>query len=672
MAQVFLGCGLVIALAGGVRAETYFVPDHYDSVQVALDAVVVGDTVIVRNGIWTGPANRNLDFGGKDLVLRSENGASHCTLDAEGTPDYGNNQRHFHFHSGETNAAVVEGFTFIGGHRSFNGDGLDGAYGGSILCQAGASPTIRGCVFEGNVGSRGGSIAAVSGAGPRLEDCSFVSNLASQELDVPNLNGGGAVLFSEAGTVVITDCTFSGNDGITGGGIYYREGDGLTVSDCRFESNVAMYGGGINVRESPFVLENSHFIDNHAYWLTGNGGGLNMSDCDDAVFTGCEFRGNRAWYGGGMTISGWRTEVSHCLFIGNEANSRGGGVRWYSASGEMSDCIISGNTAHVGGGIYLQYGWPTYTRCTITGNHAEGEGGGCCSEQSLYFYYNILWGNTCDNPERGPQMAIWGGGRVRVDHCIVDGDSIAVYLEEPGHSEYLWGENNLAVDPQFCSSQYDIDEYWALQSDSPALSSSGQIGAVGVGCGETPTLLSRFAVLAGSAGIRIDWSLAAATDDEFRLIGQRGERKWTVPHNQASLRSYTAYDDSPCATTHGEITYQLFYRSDQNRWLLIAERAAWPVVTAGECRILAVSPNPFNPSTTISYAVTRPGRFSVSVYDVYGRIVATLADGGHLVGEHQVRWDGRDMAGPHLSSGVYLVRLDGESTRSSRRLLLVR
>ncbi len=672
-AQIILGFGLAFALAGSVRADTYFVPGHYDSLQYALDGVAVGDTVIVGDGVWTGPANRNLDFGGKDLVLRSQNGASHCTLDAEGTADYGNNQRHFYFHSGETNAAVVEGFTFIGGWRNFHSNGLDGAYGGAILCHLGASPTIRSCVFDGNHGFRGGAIAGITGAAPRLEDCEFLNNQASEESHVQALNGGGAVLLHEPGEVVITGCSFVGNDGIVGGGLYYWEGDGLTVSDCLFESNHAKYGGGLYVRESLCTLERCDFIENQAYWLTGSGGGVSLANCDDLVITECEFRGNRAWYSGGLQISGGRSDVNHCLFIGNEANSRGGGLRWYSYSGDMSDCIFSGNTAHVGGGIYLDYGWPTFTRCTITGNHAVGEGGGLCSEMSLYFYYNILWGNTCDDTERGPQMAIWGGGRVRVDHCVVEGDSTAVYLEEPGHSEYLWGEYNLDVDPQFCSSQYDIDEWWAVQFDSPCVSPYGLIGAVGVECGETPTWLSEFTAFAGAEGVRIDWFLSAPAEDrEFRLTGHRGDQTWMVSYETETSGSYSALDDSPAALAGGAITYRLFLWSGQAQWSQVSEKAVTLPVRSDGSHIRAVSPNPFNPSTTISFVVTRPGQFTLTVYDVRGNAVATLADGGFAPGEHRVQWDGRDREGRRLPSGVFMARLVGESAVSRQRMLLVR
>jgi len=670
---ILLGCGLVGSLAGNVWADTYFVPDHYDSLQYALDGVAAGDTVIVRDGVWMGPANRNLDFGGKDLVLRSQNGADHCTIDAEGTPDFGNRQRHIHFHSGETSATVVAGFTFIGGWIRFSGDGLDGAYGGSILCQAGASPTIRGCVFEGNHGYRGGSIAGVSGAAPRLEACEFLDNQASQEADVPGLNGGGAVLFYEAGEVVITGCTFSGNDGIIGGGLYYWEGDGLTVSDCRFESNIAKAGGGIDVRETSLVIENSDFFENHADWLTGNAGGLAVHDCDDAVVTGCEFRGNRAWYAGGLFISGLRVDVNNCLFIGNEANSRGGGVRWYAASGEMSDCIISGNTAHVGAGIYLQYGWPTFTRCTITGNHAEGEGGGCCSERSLYFYYNILWGNTCDDPEYGPQMAIWGGGRVRVDNCVVQGDSTAVYLEEPGHSEYLWGENNLAVDPQFCSSQCDLDEWWALQIDSPCLSPSGQIGAVGAECGETPTWLSGFTAQAESDGVRLEWSLVTAVAaGDFRLTGHRGDQSWPVPHLAVTAAGFTAFDKSPGTKSPGEIVYRLKYRSGPDQWSRIAERAVTPQVIGGHSRIVAISPNPFNPSTTIAFDLVKTGPVEMVIYDLTGTRVRILIDGIRPAGRHSAIWDGQDADGSRVASGVYLARLKTGEIQQMQKMMLVK
>ena len=85
----------------------------------------------------------------------------------------------------------------------------------------------------------------------------------------------------------------------------------------------------------------------------------------------------------------------------------------------------------------------------------------------------------------------------------------------------------------------------------------------------------------------------------------------------------------------------------------------------------AAVPNPFNPNTTVGYSLARAATVQLSVHDVSGRYVATLASGQQEAGEHQVRWDGRNSTGEAVSSGVYFVRLvSGGDVRVQKIALL--
>ncbi len=83
-------------------------------------------------------------------------------------------------------------------------------------------------------------------------------------------------------------------------------------------------------------------------------------------------------------------------------------------------------------------------------------------------------------------------------------------------------------------------------------------------------------------------------------------------------------------------------------------------------------PNPFNPTTILTYTLVTSGDVELAVYDVSGRLVRTLASGQRGPGEHSAVWMGRDESGREVSSGVYLVRLLTGDTVATRKMVMVR
>ncbi len=87
------------------------------------------------------------------------------------------------------------------------------------------------------------------------------------------------------------------------------------------------------------------------------------------------------------------------------------------------------------------------------------------------------------------------------------------------------------------------------------------------------------------------------------------------------------------------------------------------------------APNPFNPSTTISYSLpkdTEPVRVKLTVYDIRGRTVSVLADRVQDGGDYTVNWDGTDEAGRQVASGVYFYRLRAGSFTATRKMVMLK
>jgi plastocyanin len=86
---------------------------------------------------------------------------------------------------------------------------------------------------------------------------------------------------------------------------------------------------------------------------------------------------------------------------------------------------------------------------------------------------------------------------------------------------------------------------------------------------------------------------------------------------------------------------------------------------------LAVSPNPFNPRTTISFELPRPDHLLLEIYDAAGRQIATLVDRSLAAGTHAISWDGRNDAGFDLPSGIYYARSRTGNGSATARLVLI-
>ncbi|MBD3402146.1 T9SS type A sorting domain-containing protein [candidate division GN15 bacterium] len=83
-------------------------------------------------------------------------------------------------------------------------------------------------------------------------------------------------------------------------------------------------------------------------------------------------------------------------------------------------------------------------------------------------------------------------------------------------------------------------------------------------------------------------------------------------------------------------------------------------------------PNPFNPSTEIEFALPQAGHVRVDVFNSLGRRVAVLVDQHLSAGHKVVTWDGTDINGRPVASGVYLYRLTTDGFNDSRKMVLLK
>ncbi len=264
---------LTLALFGGgvfavapTGADVLRVPQHFPTIQSAINAAVDGDTVLVADGVYSGAGNYDLNPLGKAITIRSVRGPANCIIDATLVESvYRSGVR---FVNQETADTVLDGFTITGGYM-FNG--------GGIYIESG-SPTIRNCIVTGN-----------------RADC-----------------WGGGIYSNSFASPTITNTRMTGNESAAEGGGFFSISSSALVERCSIDNNLAGLGGGVCVFGGFPQFVNCQIVDNHATWM-GGGGYL-----WETTMINCTVAGNSADFdGSGLTAWDTATTLTNTILWGN-------------------------------------------------------------------------------------------------------------------------------------------------------------------------------------------------------------------------------------------------------------------------------------------------------------------------------------------------------------------
>jgi len=201
-----------------------YVPGDWPTIQRAIDVCWDTGKVWVADGTYTGDGNRDIDFKGRAITLRSENGPNDCIIDVQGSVD--ESHRGFYFHSNEDHNSVLEGFTIV------NADCNKACYnkwsGGGIYCDD-SSPTIRNCIIRNNTANTGGGGIYCRSGSPIISDCIIDRNESYT-------TGGG--IYCQSGEPIVRNCRITNNRCFkAGNSAFYSWHSNPTISNCIISNN---------------------------------------------------------------------------------------------------------------------------------------------------------------------------------------------------------------------------------------------------------------------------------------------------------------------------------------------------------------------------------------------------------------------------------------------------
>ena len=405
-------------------SEILTVPEQYSSIQAAINASNDQDTVMVSPGFY----QENISFNGKDIVVSSTFIIDQDSLIIASTIIDGNNNGSVvEFDDGETEAAVLQGFTIQNGDGKYADPDENGTfytYGGGIYCR-GSSPVLKDLIVTNNTGDEG---------------------------------GGGGIFCYEA-SPIITGCLITNNTtNDVGGGLYSRNSSNVTIINTDFVSNEADLGAGCYLRnESVPSMTNVDFTSNIA---ANSGGAIVLKDNADAI-------------------------MNQVTMVSNIAEGLGGGLYVNNADPSLDYVLASGNISSAGGGVYIRNNSnPIFSHTTVAYNTSGFEGSGVYlrDNSNLTVINSIFWGNGDEQiyfRDSGEEVSL------DISYSLVEDGQSGIDVNNNGFLD--WGLGMLQSEPYFCNGEGGL---FTLRENSPCINAGddGQfIGILGVGCGPINT-----------------------------------------------------------------------------------------------------------------------------------------------------------------------------------------
>ncbi len=368
--------------------------------------------------------------------------------------------------------------------------------------------------------------------------------------------------------------------------------------------------------------------------------------------------------GGTMVFDGTTNHLADLTIrdaVGSNVHAR------YGANLTVEGCVLRGAGDH---GVFVMDATALLRDCTVVSNTVNGV--------DAYNYSNIMIERTI--------IALNGGVAAGTS---VQGDVITlVCCDLYGNTGGDWVgaiapqvnlDGNFSADPCFCdigAGDFHVaSDSWALAGHHP-WGCDDLIGALGVGCGDAgcagvvPTLVPTLDARLSGHQVELTWTSDRETDPQVFRVVRRLDGELSELTVVATANGFRAVDSGIIGAAGHTAFYSLLHL-EHGEWTVIMEKSLELDLPLLVTRLEGARPNPFNPSTEISFTLAAPQQVELAIYDITGRRIALIADTIFPAGSSAVTWHGTDSAGRGVSSGTYFARMVTSEGVQTTKLLLV-
>jgi hypothetical protein len=586
---------------------------------------------------------------------------------------------------------------------------------GGAVYVTGSRLGITHSVISGNQADGGGGIVVDENSSVTLEKCVIAKNRST-------FSAGGIAVVGQNAQMTIMESVVDSNtsDGEAGGlGVYNQAW--VRIIDCTISNNTSPRGGGVFIDESVVSLQKCLVTGNSA--SNGKGGGVYIDYDGHVSIDNCTLHANHATEGGGgIHHSGSIiTQIGNTVAWGNTPDNI---TDYY---GDSSRLVV--NYSNIGGGraglgninvdplfvdaeagdFHLQSVSPCIDAGDPTGPFDPD---GTRADMGAFYFHQVpmpeptlLTVRDIPDDQGGKVLVRWRASILDTNVNVLPHYSVWRVVPEGiakvagrtyriakiNGTSHTWEWVASPLAHRFMSYAYTVPTLYDSTSASSAIhhfmvsahaSDPDSILDSRIVTGYSVDNLPPGAPLARLAGvssgkISIVWESPECADISHYLVyrGSKSGFDHTLVKPLATTTDTVFADENPLESS---IACYLVQAVDTHGNLspVSNEVTVSPTGVAGvlptEFALSQNMPNPFNPTTTIRFALPDADRVKLVIYDVIGRPVRNLADGPMHAGYHQVKWNGTNDRGHAVGSGVYFCRLTGDAKMLVRRMVLVK